>query len=76
MNVFFLWLGVASLESYLTNIGIKALMPLYINSWKNNPIFYGHYIDYLFVIILGLFFTYVSSNISKTLLAIIRKETI
>lgn len=72
LNIFFIWLGVASLESYLTNIGIKALMPLYLKTWIDNPIFYGHYLDYLFVIIVGLALTYFLNNISKTILAKIR----
>lgn len=69
-NIFFLWLGAASLESYLTNVGIKALMPLFLSRWVNNPIFSGHYLDYTFVIIVGLCLTYITHRISKTVSAI------
>lgn len=72
-NIFFLWLGAASLESYLTNVGVKALMPLYHGSWINYPSFYSHYLDYLFVIIAGLCLTYITHIISQKVSAKIAK---
>ncbi len=65
LNTLFIWLGAASLESYLMNIGIKALMPFYLKSYLYNPLFYGHYLDYTFIIIVGLCLTYVTSIFSK-----------
>ena len=71
INGFFLWLGVASLESYLANVGIKALMPLFLYKWIDHQIFTGHYLDYSLVIISGFILTYTSNNLSKRIAAII-----
>ncbi|MBO7067796.1 MAG: acyltransferase [Bacteroidaceae bacterium] len=65
INVFFIWLGGASLESYLANIGIKKLMPLYLREWIDSPIFIGHYLDYSIVIISGFILTYLAHRLSK-----------
>ncbi len=65
LNIFFLWLGAASLESYLANVGIKALMPSYLDSWINSPIFSGHYLDYTLVIIVGFILTYIVHGFSN-----------
>lgn len=67
LNVAFIWFGGASLESYLSNIGIKALMPLYLENWIRYPIFHGHYLDYIFVIITGLSLAYISHRLSTKL---------
>ena len=64
INIFFLWLGAASLESYLANVGIKTLMPLFLYKWIDNPIFTGHYLDYTLVIIAGLCLTYIAHRVS------------
>jgi peptidoglycan/LPS O-acetylase OafA/YrhL len=64
-NVFLLWIGAASLESYLTNVGIRALMPLYISPWSGNPLFGGHYLDYALVIVLGLIMSYLTHVMSN-----------
>lgn len=68
-DIFFLWLGSASLESYLTNIGIKALMPLYLDKYLYLPLFAGHYLDYSFVIILGLCLTYITNKLSNKVIS-------
>lgn len=65
INVFFIWLGTASLESYLSNIGIKKLMPLYLSKWSDSPMFVGHYLDYSIVIFSGFLLTYVAHRLSK-----------
>ena len=64
-NIFFLWLGVASLESYLTNVGIRELVQHMPANWFDYPMFYGHYLDYTFVIIAGLCMTYITHVVSK-----------
>ena len=64
-NIFLLWIGAASLESYLTNVGIRVIMPLYLSSWINNHIFSGHYLDYIFVIISGFGMTLITHSISQ-----------
>ncbi len=69
INIFFIWLGAASLESYLTNVGINALMPLYLSSWIDYPIFSGHHLDYAFVIISGLCLTCITHCISQKISA-------
>lgn len=65
INVFLFWIGAASLESYLTNVGIRALMPLYISPWSGNPLFGGHYLDYALVIVLGLIMSYLTHVMSN-----------
>ncbi len=69
LNCFFLWLGAASLESYLTNVELKGLMPAIIYKWANNPIFFGHYLDYTLVIVFGLCSTFITHFISKRITA-------
>lgn len=65
INSFLKWMGGASLESYVTNIQTKAIMPSIMSSFSDKPLLYGHYFDYTLVIILGLFLTYYCHNLSK-----------
>ena len=57
--------GGASLESYVTNIQTKAIMPSIMSSFSDTPLLSGHYFEYTLVIILGLLLTYYSHNLSK-----------
>lgn len=72
-NIFFLWMGTASLESYLANVGLCAQMHHLPVSWMDSPLFFGHYLDYIFVIIAGFCLTYITHRISPKVSAIISK---
>ncbi len=65
VNTFLLFIGGASLESYLTNIGTKAIMPSILFPYRGHPIFSGFYLDYILIIVIGLFLTYFSHKLSK-----------
>lgn len=72
-NIFLLWIGAASLESYLANVGLCVLMHHLPASWMDSTIFFGHYLDYTFVIIAGLGLTYITHGISQKVSAKIAK---
>lgn len=48
------FLGTISLESYLTNISLKSLLGMLIPAYIYTPLFYGRYIEYTIVIVVGL----------------------
>ncbi len=48
------YLGMISLESYLLNITLNSLFRIIIPEYVNSPIFYGRYLEYFLVIVLGL----------------------
>ncbi|MCQ2155611.1 MAG: acyltransferase [Bacteroidales bacterium] len=49
------FMGTISLESYLTNVGIKKRMPILLSNLDSSSgVLYGHYVEYLFVIAVGL----------------------
>lgn len=58
------WLGVVSLESYITNGGTQGIARFFASSYSNYPIFYGGYLEYFIVIVLGLSFAYVLNKLS------------
>ena len=70
---FISWMGAVSLESYLANIYlcklVKDVMSRFIGVGEG--IFIGHYIEYLVIIILGLFLSaivhYMSEKIKKSI---------
>lgn len=65
LSQFFLWMGDVSLESYLWNVGLNVLIPLYLSKWMILPLFTGHYLDYSFVVVVGLFLSYATHPISE-----------
>ena len=65
---FISWLGLASLESYLANVGVKAAIGDAVSKLGNCFIFKGHYFDYLLVVIIGLIITYFGHKISQKIL--------
>lgn len=56
---FITWLGLASLESYITNGSTQGIAKYIASCFPNSDIFYGHYMEYALVIVLGLAFTYI-----------------
>lgn len=59
-----LFLGTISLESYLTNIALGSLMSALIPKYIASPIFYGKYLQYTIVIIVGLLLAWGISKLS------------
>ena len=56
--------GGVSLESYVTNIQTKDIMPSVMSCLCDESILYGHYFDYALVIIIGLFLAHYCNKIS------------
>lgn len=70
--LFLTWIGTASLESYLSNVGVKAVVGNFVPEFHCGSLFYGHYIDYLMVIMIGLVLTYYAHKLSQSLIKKIR----
>lgn len=60
-----LWLGGASLESYITNVETKAIMPSILEKFRYQSIFVGNYLGYILVIMVGLTLTYLCHRVSN-----------
>lgn len=56
---FISWMGSISLESYLTNIYLCKYIKEIVIKYNNETIFTGHYLDYIAIILLGLFLAYI-----------------
>lgn len=52
------WMGQASLESYITNVETKAVMPSILENLRYQTILVGNYLGYALVIVIGLILTY------------------
>lgn len=61
-------LGKISLESYLTNISINKLLVILIPYYINSKLFYGRYLEYSVVVILGLLTAVIINKISNRIL--------
>lgn len=59
------FMGRVSLESYLTNITLNSLLVILIPTYFSSPVFYGRYLEYLFVIVMGLTIAYFINRISN-----------
>lgn len=62
---FLTFMGTISLESYLTNITLNKLCQAIIPSHISSPIFYGRYLEYAIVIVLGIVAAYLVNMLSK-----------
>lgn len=58
LNEFVTLMGNISLESYLTNIYLNSLFIFLIPDYISSPIFYGRYVEYVTVIVLGIAMAY------------------
>ena len=58
-------LGKISLESYLTNISINKLLVILIPQYISSKFFYGRYLEYSTVVILGLLAAVIVNKISN-----------
>lgn len=65
---FISWMGKISLESYLANIYLCKLIKDIVNRMGNNIIFYGHYIEYLIVILVGLLISGIVNKITESII--------
>lgn len=68
---FLTFMGTISLESYLTNITLNKLFQAVIPSYISSPIFYGRYLEYSLVIIIGIILSYYANKLSKKLTVLI-----
>lgn len=71
LYIFITWLGVVSLESYITNGSTQGIATYIASCFPNSPWFYGHYLEYSIVAILGLASAYVFHKWSEKLLNVI-----
>lgn len=58
------FMGVISLESYLLNISLNKVFGI-IAGYIDSPIFYGRYLEYSMVIILGIILAYFANKLSQ-----------
>lgn len=63
------FMGKISLESYLLNICLNSLLRFVIPGIIDSKLFYGHLLDYSFVIVAGVFLAYATSLLSKRIIA-------
>lgn len=71
---FISWLGVVSLESYITNGATQGIAKYIASKFPNSDLFYGHYFEYAIVVVLGLGCAYIFHNWSVKILDIIKPE--
>lgn len=64
----FKFLGKISLESYLTNITLKSILGVLIPAYFTSSAFYGHYLDYTLVIVVGLLLAKIIHDISQKII--------
>lgn len=64
INNAFIKLGEISLESYLTNITINSLLCVLIPAYISSYLFHGRYLEYSFVIIVGLALAHLTNKMS------------
>lgn len=62
---FITWMGVISLESYLANIYLCKLFKKFYYSLEQNGLFYGHYIEYIFIGIIGILLASLINKLSQ-----------
>lgn len=62
-----LLLGSISLESYLTNITLNGILVKIIPERINSPIFFGRYLEYFIVIVVGILMAYWVNQLSTKL---------
>ncbi len=68
INSFFVWLGHSSLESYISNVGVKSLMPFFSSLIMNELVLLKSYsIQYVMVILIGLILTYAGHKLSESI---------
>lgn len=63
-----IFMGTISLESYLTNISMNSLLKAIIPSYFDSTLFNGRYLEYIVVIVGGVFFGNVVNAASKRIL--------
>lgn len=60
--------GKISLESYLTNISINKLFIVLIPHYICSNVFYGRYLEYSIVIVLGLLLAFMVNKLSSIII--------
>ena len=64
------FMGVISLESYLLNISLNKVFGIIVG-YIDSPIFYGRYLEYSLVIIIGIILSYYTNKLSKKITVLI-----
>ncbi len=70
------FVGKMSLESYLTHITLIDLLKVLIPTYISSPIFYGKYLEYAIIIVVGLLLAYYVHNVAKKILSRILVSTL
>jgi len=65
IDAFLNFLGKISLESYLTNITINSILRVLIPTFFASSLFYGRWLEYLFVMIAGIAVAYCVNRLSN-----------
>lgn len=65
---FISWLGILSLESYLANIYLCEVIKDVVNRIGYCSLFYGHYLEYLCIILLGIIIAILINKISALII--------
>ncbi len=70
----FVFMGKISLESYLMNIALNGLLVLLIPAYFSSTVFYGRYLEYSIVIVLGTLLAYIVNEKSQHMLICSKKR--
>jgi peptidoglycan/LPS O-acetylase OafA/YrhL len=70
------FVGKMSLESYLTHITLIDILKVLIPAYIYSPIFYGKYLEYAIIIVVGLLLAYYVHNAAKKILSKILGSTL
>ena len=62
------WFGTASLESYITNGSTQGIARWCASFNPESPIFFGHYLEYAIVVVLGISTAYLFHNWSQKIM--------
>lgn len=73
---FITWMGAASLESYITNGSTQGIARYIASCFPESNIFYGHYVEYALVIVLGLSSAYIFHIWSSKIIAGIKSKNV
>lgn len=65
INGVLLFFGTISLESYLTNITLNGILVKIIPDRISSPIFYGRYLEYFIVVVLGIALAFIVNELTN-----------
>lgn len=71
-----IFVGKMSLESYLTHITLIDLLRVLIPAYISSPIFYGKYLEYTIIIVVGILLAYYLHNAANKILSKLLASTL